>query len=147
MHTYNKKGNHVHTHHFPSLSQTHVHSEKKTPAYLQLCLPLLRVFLRPLPQHLPLNLPRRTLRHLTKHHTTSQPLMLSHLSLHPLLNFLSTYSRVRRIHALRKDVCARLFLGVKGIFDAYDASVCDGGVGEEDGFEFGRGDLEAGDFD
>lgn len=36
---------------------------------------------------------------------------------------------------------------VERILDPYDAGVCDGRVVEEDGFEFGRGELEAGDFD
>ena len=40
-----------------------------------------------------------------------------------------------------------MFLGVEGFLDADDARVGDGGVGEEDGFEFGGSDLEAGDLD
>ena len=48
---------------------------------------------------------------------------------------------------LALDVGAGMFLGVDGCLDADDARVRDGRVGEEDGFEFGGGDLEAGDLD
>ncbi len=40
-----------------------------------------------------------------------------------------------------------MLLGGEVGLDADDAGVGDGGVDEEDGFELGGGDLEAGDFD
>ena len=40
-----------------------------------------------------------------------------------------------------------MFLGAERFLHADDATVGDGGVGEEDGFEFGGRDLEAGDLD
>ena len=106
------------------------------------------ISLRPFPQHFSLNLPRRALRHLIdEHHPPSQPLILRHLSFHPLHNILLPDPRIIFIETLRQDISAGPFLAIEGIGDGYDAGVGDAGVGEEEGFEFGRGDLEAGDFD
>lgn len=111
---------------------------------LQPRLPHPLIPLRPLPQNLPLNLPRRTLRHrIDKHHTARQKLISRNLLPNPFLNLFC----FRRPTFLKLYISARLFLPIEGIRYAYDADVCDCGMGEEDGFEFGGGDLEAGDFD
>ena len=104
--------------------------------------------LRPLPHNFPLDLPRRTLRHLiNKHHPARQPLIFRHLPFHPPHYLLLTNSGIIFIETLRHNVSAGPFLAVEGIGNGYDAGVGNGGVGEEEGFEFGGGDLEAGDFD
>ena len=100
--------------------------------------------LRPLPQRLPLNLTRRTLRHLVhKNHTARQVFVLRDFGLDPLFNL----SLARRALGVELDVGSGMFLGAEGFLHADDATVGDGGVGEEDGFEFGGSDLEAGDLD
>lgn len=65
----------------------------------------------------------------------------------PFLDLLRTDARIRGIHALGQDVCAWFLFGAEGVLDTYDAGIGDGRVGEEDGFEFGGSNLEAGDFD
>ena len=108
------------------------------PPYLAL------IPLRPLPQRLPLNLARRTLRHLIhKHYPACQILMFRKLALDPLLYLLFA----RRSFGVECDVRTGVFLGTEGFLDADDAGIGDGGVGEEDGFEFGGGNLRAGYFD
>lgn len=69
--------------------------------------------------------------------------MLGDLPLHPLLDFFRARGAFRREQYVRSGV----FLGAKGILHADDAGIGDGRVGEEDGFELGGSDLEAGDFD
>ena len=69
--------------------------------------------------------------------------MLRDLALYPLLDLF----RARRAFRVEQDVRAGVFLGAKGVLHADDAGVGDGRVGEEDSFELGGSDLEAGDFD
>lgn len=54
---------------------------------------------------------------------------------------------LRRWLWLQVDVVAGHLTCAFGDWDANDGAVDDGGVGEEDGFEFGRGNLPAADFD
>lgn len=112
--------------------------------FSQLRLSLLPVLLRPFPQDLPLDLPRWTLWHLIdEDHTARQTLIFRNLALDPLLYLF----RARRTFRLELDVSSRIFLGVEGGLDADYARIGNGWVGKEDGFEFCRGDLVAGDFD
>ena len=100
--------------------------------------------LGPLPQRLPLDLSRRTLGHLVhNNHTARQVFMFRNLGLDPRLYLLLA----RRSLGFELDVGSGMFLGVEGFLDADDTRVGDGGVGEEDGFELGGSDLEAGDLD
>ena len=102
------------------------------------------VHLRPLPQRFPLNLPRRTLRHLIhENHPARQILVFRNLTLDPFLYL----SLARGSFGVEQDVGTGEFLGAEGVLDTDDARVGDGGMGEENGFEFGGSDLEAGDFD
>lgn len=70
-------------------------------------------------------------------------LVLGDLALDPSLDLF----RARRSFPLKQHVGAGVFLGIEGVLDADDARVGDGRVGQEEGFELGGGDLEAGDFD
>ena len=100
--------------------------------------------LGPLPQCLPLDLSRRTLGHLVhKDHTASQVFMLCDFGLDPLFYLLLA----RRSLGIELDVGSRMFLGAEGVLHADDATISNGGMGEEDGFELGRSHLEAGHFD
>lgn len=69
--------------------------------------------------------------------------MLRDLALDPLLYLCLDRPSFR----FERYVCSGVFLGAEGGLDADDARVGDGRVGEEDGFEFGGSDLEAGDLD
>ena len=71
--------------------------------------------------------------------------MLRHFILHPGLYLHRPCCGARLFFEL--DVRAGFFLCIEGILETNNARVCDGRVGEEDGLEFGRGDLKAGDFD
>lgn len=100
--------------------------------------------LGPLPQRLPLYLPRRTLRYLVhKNHPARQVFVLRDFGLDPLLYLLLA----RRSLGIELDVGSRMFLGAERFLHADDATIGDGRVGEEDGFELGGSDLEAGDLD
>lgn len=69
--------------------------------------------------------------------------MLRDLALDPPFNLRPGRRSVR----LERHVCSGAFLRAEGGLDADDARVGDGRMGEEDGFQFGGGDLEAGDLD
>ena len=100
--------------------------------------------LSPFPQRLPLDLARRTLRHLVhKNHTARQVFMFRDFGLDPLLYLLLA----RRSFGIELDVGSGMFLGAKRFLYTDDTTIGDGRMGEEDGFELGGSDLEAGDFD
>ena len=100
--------------------------------------------LGPFPQRLPLDLARRTLRHLVhKSYTARQVFMFRDFALDPLLYLLLA----RRSFGIELDVGSGMFLGAKRFLHTDNATIGDGRVGEEDGFELGGSDLEAGDLD
>jgi hypothetical protein len=94
-------------------------------------------------QDLPQNLSRRVLgNRVDEFDTAHQPLVLGHFRRQPRSDIL-----LRRTLAvfLQRDVSARQLFAVDG--DSHNRSVLHGWVVEEEGFEFGRGDLVAFDFD
>ena len=105
--------------------------------------PIANLDLRLVSQDLPQNLPRRVLGDgVDEFDAARQPLVLSHLVRQPRGNVLF---RGALAVFLQRDVSARQLLAVDG--DAHDGGVLHGRVLEEEGFEFGRGDLVAFDFD
>jgi len=94
-------------------------------------------------QDLPQNLSRRVLGDgVDEFDAARQPLVLSHLGRQPRSNVLLGCALAV---FLQRDVSARQLFAVDG--DAHDGGVLHGWVLEEEGFEFGGGDLVAFDFD
>lgn len=91
-----------------------------------------------------MDLARWTLRHLIdEDHTARQILILRNLALDPLLYLF----RACRSFRLELYVSSGVFLSVEGVLDADYAGIGNCRVGKKDGFELGRGNLVAGDFD